>query len=163
MTDRRIVVSGQGALERVADELRRSGHDVVPGWRLPSAPWDLRDSRRFSIGVVDDEGSARAALIAAARGTGIVVDLDESSELGQLFVEDLSRLGVVERRAPSPLSPEQQRLLALLRDGRTVPEAATALFISVRTAERRLQECRQAFAVRSTAEAVRKFATGAPA
>jgi DNA-binding NarL/FixJ family response regulator len=54
----------------------------------------------------------------------------------------------------TPLAPEQRALLERLAKGETIAAAAQAEFLSLRTANRRIAEARQALGVRSTREAV---------
>jgi DNA-binding CsgD family transcriptional regulator len=57
----------------------------------------------------------------------------------------------------NPLRSDQRRLLELLAEGMTVEEAARRVFISRRTADRRLAEARIALGVRTTTEAVARL------
>ena len=52
------------------------------------------------------------------------------------------------------LDPEQRRLLELLAEGLSVAAAARRLYVSRRTADRRLASARALLGVRSNAEAV---------
>ena len=75
------------------------------------------------------------------------------------LVDDLGRIGPVEVHlvGPDPLEPldeDQRDLLMDLATGATVAAAASARFLSLRTAERRLAQARRALGVRTTAEAV---------
>jgi DNA-binding CsgD family transcriptional regulator len=56
-----------------------------------------------------------------------------------------------------PLRFDQRRLLELLAQGMTVGEAARRVFVSRRTADRRLAEARIALGVRTTTEAVARL------
>jgi DNA-binding NarL/FixJ family response regulator len=56
---------------------------------------------------------------------------------------------------PDPeLAPEQRALLERLAKGETIAAAAQGQFLSLRTANRRIAQVRQALGVRSTREAV---------
>lgn len=101
----------------------------------------------------------QAALLAAARGAGAVAVAACEPRLLERFFEDLRRFGDVELPAepacgPDPLGSEERRLLELLAEGLTVGEAAGELYISRRTADRRLAAARKALGVRTTAEAL---------
>ena len=61
------------------------------------------------------------------------------------------------------LSAEQRDLLAALSGGATVTEAALALFVSRRTANRRLAEARYLLGVTTNAEAVTRWSATAKA
>jgi DNA-binding CsgD family transcriptional regulator len=56
-----------------------------------------------------------------------------------------------------PLGPEHSSVLELLAEGLTVERAARRLFISRRTADRRLAEARIALGARTTTEAVARL------
>jgi DNA-binding CsgD family transcriptional regulator len=155
-----VLLERPDAVEAVARNLRAQGWSVRSGWDLPAAPWDLRPERWLASGVVTDLAGARDALLALRRTAGvvIVVDLPAASRLDVLA--DLHRLGEVRTEAGAavaaalPITAEQRELLQRLADGESVPEAAAALFLSQRTAERRLALTRKALGVRSTAEAI---------
>lgn len=74
------------------------------------------------------------------------------------FLADLARCGAVEHYLPRPddrgLDPIEQDLLAALAEGLTVQQAADRLFLSTRTAQRRLTSARRQLGARSTREAV---------
>jgi DNA-binding NarL/FixJ family response regulator len=73
------------------------------------------------------------------------------------LLDDLRRLGHV-RRTPTgatpSVSPEAAALLDLLADGSTLKEASEELFLSRRTADRRLASAREQLGVATTAEAL---------
>jgi hypothetical protein len=104
------------------------------------------------------------AVLAAARGAGIVAICDAEAPLGRALVDDLSRLGTVWQgpqtdpadsgAAVADLVPEQRALLDRLAAGDTIAAAAAAEFLSLRTANRRIAEARALFGVRTTREAV---------
>ena len=56
--------------------------------------------------------------------------------------------------AASALLPEQRALLERLANGETIAAAAAAEFLSLRTANRRIAQAREALGVRTTREAV---------
>lgn len=155
-----ILLSRGEAVEPAARRLRGEGWQVQTGWAVPDEPWNLRPDRWLCAAVIDDLDSARAALTALRRVSGIVtaIDLPESTALAVLA--DLHRIAEVriepdrEATAALPLTDDQRALLERVAHGDTVPEAAAALFLSARTAERRLGAARKALGVRSTAQAV---------
>jgi DNA-binding NarL/FixJ family response regulator len=110
---------------------------------------------------VADADDLELAVHAGARGAGLVVVVDERSELAQAILADLSRLGEV-RRTPDDeaasglalLTEEQRSLLGRLANGETIAAAAAAEFLSLRTANRRIAQARADLGVRTTREAV---------
>jgi DNA-binding NarL/FixJ family response regulator len=128
---------------------------LVSGWTLPRRPWNAGKGL-VCLGSLGDATDAQAALLAAARGAGVVAVARCSGDELDAFVDDLARLGTVEElHAETTLAPsEEQRLLELLAEGLSLDDAAAALHISRRTAERRLACARRALGVRTTAAAV---------
>ena len=65
-------------------------------------------------------------------------------------------LGAVSKSSPKQKSPWPRRiaLLAALADGQSLQQAATELYLSPRTAQRRLSSARATLGVRTTREAV---------
>ena len=158
------VVSGPDALAAAEQQLRRAAWVTRHGWTLPARPWSHRLTKVVCLGAVTDEPSAAEALLACARAAGVVADIGGCPEpLRTAFVDDLARLALAPvpgSRPPTPrlpLNPEQLALLRLVADGAAVPEAADALFLSRRTAERRMASIRTALGVASTAAAVARL------
>ena len=56
------------------------------------------------------------------------------------------------------LTPEQRQILDLLADGASIAQAARQLYLSLRTANRRVAAARDALGVASTREAVLAYA-----
>lgn len=144
--------------------LRRLGED---GWRLregfalSETAWDLTDARLVLHGRVDTTDEVELVVHAGARGAGLVVVVDDRSDLIQAIVADLSRLGDVRRTAVAELggvlatlTVEQRALLDRLANGETIAAAAAAEFLSLRTANRRLGLARNVLGVSTTREAV---------
>jgi DNA-binding CsgD family transcriptional regulator len=75
--------------------------------------------------------------------------------------EALARIG---GRAPGPdaLTPTEQRVAALVAEGGTNREVATALFVSVHTVEANLTRVYAKLGVRSRAELAHRLANGSP-
>lgn len=149
----------------VAQAWRRAGATVRRHITIEDAPWDL--SAENLILDVTIESTDDAALIVAgcARGVGLLGRLAlEDTGVGHAFLRDLHRIGPVQRVDRSqlfeglPLSGDELAVLQALGSGASVGEAADALFISKRTAERRVASARKALGVRTTAEAVTKVA-----
>lgn len=169
MRARSFVVTDAAAAERTGVELRRRGVDCRAGFAVPE-PFAAASARTVVCsGAIDGPDAARAALLAAARGAGLVVHLDPGLDDGlrRTFLGDLARLGLVEfgederddRTAPV-LTAEQRELLELVADGAAIPDAAAQLYLSVRTAERRMAQARSALGVRTTAAAAVAFRAG---
>jgi hypothetical protein len=139
--------------------LERQGWRVQEGFALEEQPWDLTERRVVCAGSVDARGDRDAALLAGARGAGVI-----AIALGSLpaeFVSDLERLGSLERRSRTPagqsVDPETADLLRELAAGRSVEQAASACLMSRRTAYRRLGEARRALGVRTNRELLLEF------
>jgi hypothetical protein len=155
-----------GVLRRLA----RAGWQTREGFALPEPAWDVTANRLVLFGRVPDVDTAELALLAAARGAGVIAITDVRADLGRALLADLERVGPVSTDADAapagdsaepdqpagatPLAPEQRALLDRLARGETIAAAAQAEFLSLRTANRRIAEARQAMGVRSTREAV---------
>ncbi|MFI5494048.1 LuxR family transcriptional regulator [Actinoplanes sp. NPDC051859] len=160
----RHVVATTADADTVLRRLHRDGWTVREGYALPGSAWDVTADNLVLHGRIADPDTLRLALLAAARGAGIVAVCDTDSPLGHALVDDLSRLGTVHLGAtPAPddpgaalaeLVPEQRALLDRLAAGDTIAAAAAAEFLSLRTANRRIAEARALFGVRTTREAV---------
>jgi DNA-binding NarL/FixJ family response regulator len=149
----------------VLRRLTRAGWRSREGFTVTEPGWDLTAARLVLHGRIPDQDTLRLAVLAAARGAGVVAIVDPTGDLGRALVADLSRLGPVHQapdRTPRPepdptlarLVPEQRALLERLAAGETIASAAAAEFLSVRTANRRIAQARQALGVRTTREAV---------
>lgn len=152
-----IVTSSSEVMEACVERLERSGASIRRGWEA-EATADVREV--VHVGRVDTPRDAEAALLAALGGDGVVAVLPADAALSASFFEDLRHLGRVEladEPSPSPLQQldeDQRGLLDLLGRGFSVAAAARQLYISRRTADRRLAAAREALDVRSNAEAV---------
>lgn len=146
-------------VEVAVGETARDGWRPFRGFVLPPEPWDLRAHRLVVVGPVPDEPTARSALLCAVRGTGLVVTVDRAAPWAVAFLADLARLRPPEGpaggpRSDIPLSDQQRALLDLLADGQSIAQAARRLYLSLRTANRRVAEARAALGVATTREAV---------
>lgn len=158
MSPRFWVTDGSAVPPSLIRACREDGGVVGDGFDLPVDPWDLTDRRLTRVGEVVDEGGVSDAVMAAARGVGVLVACADEP-LRDLLIEDLGRLGAVdvELVGPDPLDvldDDQRRLLARLAEGDSVAAAARILSVSTRTAERRLSSARSLLGVRTTAEAI---------
>ncbi|BBH69608.1 hypothetical protein ACTI_62930 [Actinoplanes sp. OR16] len=165
----RHVVASSAEADTVLRRLAREGWTVRSGFALPDPSWDVGSSRLILHGRIadDDLETAQLAVLAAARGAGVVAVVAAESAAGRALVDDLTRLGPVNQEGDSngsgggggsdviaSLIPEQRALLDRLASGDTIAAAAAAEFLSLRTANRRIAEARQLFGVRTTREAV---------
>ena len=160
----RHVVANPGDADTVLRRLTRDGWVARDGFALPDPSWDVTGSRLVLHGRIGDADTLQLAVLAAARGAGIVAVCDAESPLGRALIDDLARLGPVHQGAAEPaagdnhavtdLVPEQRALLDRLAAGDTIAAAAAAEFLSLRTANRRIAEARALFGVRTTREAV---------
>jgi DNA-binding NarL/FixJ family response regulator len=149
----------------VLRRLARAGWTTREGFALPETGWDVTAAKLVLFGRVPDLDTAELALLAAARGAGVVAVTDPGGETGRALLADLARIGAVHTdpeagfdtaaEAGGPqLVPEQRALLERLANGETIAAAAAAEFLSLRTANRRIAEARDALGVRTTREAV---------
>ncbi|MBU2665510.1 LuxR family transcriptional regulator [Actinoplanes bogorensis] len=159
----RHVVANPGDADTVLRRLTRDGWVARDGFALPDPAWDVTGSRLVLHGRIGDPDTLQLAVLAAARGAGIVAVCDAESPLGRALLDDLARLGPVHQGVAEPagtndtvadLVPEQRALLDRLASGDTIAAAAAAEFLSLRTANRRIAEARALFGVRTTREAV---------
>jgi hypothetical protein len=150
----------------VLRRLARAGWTTREGFALAEPSWDMTPARLVLFGRVPDLETVRLAVLAAARGTGVVAIADVNGVVGRALLADLGRLGAVRRDADAEadggsgddaadrLVPEQKALLERLANGETIAAAAAAEFLSLRTANRRIAQARAALGVRTTREAV---------
>ena len=155
---RQVVGSGTDA-ETVLRRLARDGWTTRAGFALPDQAWDVTGAKLVLHGRITDPDTVQLAVLAAARGAGIVAVCDPETPVGRALVDDLSRLGPVllgvgEAEKAADLIPEQRALLDRLAAGDTIAAAAAAEFLSLRTANRRIAEARALYGVRTTREAV---------
>ncbi|HEX5543473.1 MAG TPA: LuxR family transcriptional regulator [Micromonospora sp.] len=161
----RYVVATTPQAMSVLRRLARDGWRTREGFALADGVWDLSETKLVLSGRVADLEAVRLAVLAAARGAGVVAICDPVGEVGRALISDLARLGPVHRdvdhdpqhdpqSALGRLVPEQRALLERLAQGETIAAAAAAEFLSLRTANRRIAQARQVLGVRTTREAV---------
>jgi DNA-binding NarL/FixJ family response regulator len=159
-----VVATGTDATT-VLRRLARAGWTTREGFALTEQQWDVSAARLALYGRVADADTAELALLAAARGAGIVAITDTNTEVGRALLADLGRIGQVSTDPDADLAadtepggpqlaPEQRALLERLANGETIAAAAAAEFLSLRTANRRIAEAREVLGVRTTREAV---------
>lgn len=109
------------------------------------------------------ERDATLAVRAALAGFGLVVVAAADRRTMDRLYDDLGRFGRLEVRSRVPEDPadaldeEERGLLRLLSRGLTLGDAATALHLSRRTADRRLAAARQKLHAGTTMEALTRF------
>jgi hypothetical protein len=165
----RYIVDGGAEATAVLRRLTRAGWTTREGFALPETSWDVTGARLVLFGRVADPDTAELAVLAAARGAGVVAITDAGSDVGRALLADLARVGPVSTDPDAPvagetgdpaagagpqLAPEQRALLERLAGGETIAAAAAAEFLSLRTANRRIAEAREVLGVRTTREAV---------
>ena len=169
MTAPLVFVDQQHDLLEATASIERLGYTVAHGFVLPPSPWDLAPARRACTGTIGDTAAARQAVVAAARGCALAVACNPAGDLRERLIADLQRIGAIgaagaiaavaslQSAGTTNLTDDQREILSLLSSGVSVPKAAERLFLSLRTAERRLAGARRALGVRSTAEAVLRY------
>lgn len=108
---------------------------------------------------VRDPAGAAQAVLAAVAGRDLVVHATAPRDVIDQLCDDLGHLGELDHRvgatgAEPDLPTEQRELLAQLLAGKTLGEAARALHVSRRTADRRLAAARRCLGAANTSEAL---------
>ncbi len=145
------------AFARAIGEVRAAGWRVSSGFEGPFA-LVARDVRTGMVATADH---AARALLAVLGGAGVVIHGAADREVLDRLLDDLRHAGAVDHRRgagePEPaLDDDARAVLVCLSKGQTLGEAANALGLSRRTADRRLAEARRALGVERTVEAVAK-------
>jgi DNA-binding NarL/FixJ family response regulator len=152
-----IVVEGPPMCsDRDAARLRALGYDLVDGFA------STRHATGWTVcrGVVGSDADAAAAVLAALAGHGLLIEATAGQATISRLLDDLRHLGpsvdhrLIDDHVGSPLEPESRSILALLAEGLTLGEAAAALNIARRTADRRLAAARRALGTDRTTEAI---------
>lgn len=155
---------GRGTVDQVLGSATRklgAASRIQAAAMLAEALGGGRRSRR--VATVRTAADAGEVVLAALAGASVTVDPDADPALVERIQADLRRLGrddaitlgAVGRG--TDLDPDGTSLLGLLVDGRSLGEAAAALHLSRRTADRRLAAARTALGVATTAEALLAF------
>jgi len=158
-----VVLVDADALPAQLERARNRGR-AQTNFDLPDDPWMLDDENIICLGTATEEATTRIVL-AALRGVDLVVALPDAAWTLPL-VRDLDRIATVGTGQPAAddpadlLNDDQRELLGLLASGMSIPEAAGELYLSIRTAERRLGAARRLLGTRTTAEAVLLVGTG---
>lgn len=147
-----VVTEGDDVFAEALAELRASGRRLVDGWR------DDAGEGAVCVGVVADERDAAAAVLAVVAGSGVLVAGRAGRDVLDRLCDDLRALGPLdhrlERSGRPALTREQRDLLEALAGGASLGQAAAALHLSRRTADRRLAAARAALGAATTAEAL---------
>jgi hypothetical protein len=155
-----ILLDDPRGLAALRARLERDGWRVQESWELSDEAWDVGERRLVCSGRVDTASEQQAALLAGARGAGLIVI--EAPAAAYEFIDDLERLGPVERRAAQAgagsLNAETIDLLSALARGLSVAQAARETLMSLRTAHRRLAAARDALGVTSNSELLVEYA-----
>jgi DNA-binding NarL/FixJ family response regulator len=148
-----VIVEGPPeAFRRAVEELRSEGWTIRDGFDADRpSPTEVR------AGAVADAASAGRAVLAVLAGAGLVVHATAGGDLIDRLLDDLRHIGQVDHRTgagSAAVSHEARAILGRLATGETLGEAAHALHLSRRTADRRLAEARRALGVERTVEAI---------
>jgi methylmalonyl-CoA mutase cobalamin-binding subunit len=132
----------RATLAVAVEDARDAGCQVVRGWVAP-----LGCEPVVCTGSIRTTDDARRALLAAIAGAGLAVRADGDRRTIDQLVDDLRRLGDVEHVTdfagrPAPLLRSQRAILALVREGLTIREAADLAGISVSGMKSRVQRGR---------------------
>lgn len=149
----------EAARRVLVDRLRADGWHPFPGFGAPRDAWQLGDRGLVLHGTVRHAADGRNVAVALTRGASAAVVLACDRGVRLALLDDAQRVGrVIELPGEEPdrprLTAEQRRLLELLAGGESLVSAAAQLYLSVRTAERRLREARRLLGAGTTAEAV---------
>jgi hypothetical protein len=140
--------SAQGALEA---EL------IGAGWTIGSRGSAITSGTVVSM-VVAEPSDAQAAVLLAVGGAGLLVHAVADRSVVDDLVEDLGRIGsvlLIDAGATVRLDADTWRLLHAVADGATVGAAARTMHMSIRTANRRLTDAREALRAPNRAQLVR--------
>ena len=151
-----LVCENPKALPGAAGPLLEAGWAIRAGFALPVEPWDLTRRKWACQGVVASDGDAEAATWALVRGCALIVAIQLGAPPD--FLGDLSRAGrperISSRQTQGGLTAVEKALLSALAEGQSMQQAAANLYLSGRTAQRRIASARAALQVRTTREAV---------
>jgi len=175
-----VIESGPAdAVARAAAELAARGARIASPAGAPAA-FEAARPGQICAGEVTGAASAQRAVLAALAGAHVIVVASAPREVTDMLCEDLRRLGILEHRigevvAASPaagaraagateagraapgagtLGETERALLSRLLQGDSLGDAAAALHLSRRTADRRLAAARQRLGAATTAEAL---------
>jgi hypothetical protein len=157
-----VLVGSVPAAGSILAALEADGWQPHEGFTPGGTGWDLDARRIVCHGHVRTTAEARAAVLAAARGSGIVAIADLDAPVTVALHDDLRRIGTVDVRRPPvelPLDADQVRMLSMVAAGATLGAVAAEFSYSLRTVNRRLAAARAALGVRTTAQAATTLTT----
>jgi hypothetical protein len=146
-----IVVDDASAYAAVVQEA------MGAGWTLTS-PEEASGPSALVAVTVHERADARAAVLLAVRGNALLVRANAERAIVDDLVEDLARIGpahLVDGGRVVPLDAASWQLVHALADGSTVPQAARALHVSLRTANRRIADARALTGAQTRAQLLR--------
>ncbi len=147
-----VVTEDEQAHAAVTNEL------LGAGWQIAAAPGG--DDVVVAL-TVREPADARAAVLIALGGAGLLVRARAGARVVDDLVEDLRRIGPVLLASTSStlaLDVETWRLLHALGQGATLAVAAAGLHMSARTANRRVTVARELLATPTRAQLQRAIA-----
>ncbi len=147
-----VVEAGPEALAEARAELNSRG------WRVEE-PGAIGPEVVLAVTVTDADDAA-VALFLAIEGVGLLVDARPARAVIDRLCDDLRRLGHLDHRVDGSgphLSTDERALLDLLGDGSSLGDAATALHLSRRSADRRLAAARNKLGADSTGQAIAAY------
>jgi len=153
-----ILEGPDDAWRRAVHEVEATGTPIEAGFAPP-----YRSGRIARAGRIASATDARAALLAALAGQGIVAHATADRAVIDRLTDDLRRLGPVEHRVGRAIETQAvddqvRELLGLLAEGQSLGEAAAILGLSRRTADRRLATARRLLGTERTTEAIARAA-----
>ena len=163
-----LAVEGEAAapeaVQLLIAELRSRGHEIV-GPPIEKALGRAPSPHGVMIVPVTSDDAARLVIQAAVRGWSVLAINQAPRDVADRLYDDLRRFGRLDvrsvraRPAGDGLSQDERRLLELLAGGMSLGEAASALHLSRRTADRRLATARRALGAATTPEAIARLRT----
>ena len=145
MRDPPVVLASANSSTVARESAVADGFRLVDLRRVPPDPWDLRHERIVATGVVRTIKDVAAALHVVTRGGGLIAELGLDAARTAALFDDLRRLRpdfTLESDPGAEVTEADRALIRLLASGSTVTCAAKSLFISRRTAVRRLAHLR---------------------
>lgn len=164
----RLVLAVEGAaasadaVERLVSDLRSGGYEVVEA-PIERAIGRVPSPHLVLVLPVTGPEDARLAVQIALRGFSVLVRNEAPRDVADRLYDDLRRFGRIEVRsvamAPpdAALSRDERDLLELLARGMSLGDAASALHLSRRTADRRLASARRTLGASTTPEAIARL------
>jgi hypothetical protein len=150
-----VIVEDRAGYDAVVDEI------VGAGWTVRAASGTATATGNVIAMTVADRTDAQASVLLAIGGAGLLVRAQAERSLVDDLVEDLERIGpvlLVDGATAIRLDPDTWRLVHALADGSTVSVVARAMHMSVRTANRRITDAKEALSAPTRAQLLRSLA-----